>query len=455
MNLLQVLGKCWFVFAVILTTVLFQLVTAPESVSTHAQQLAFLQDQIASPLPASKAEGSEEHSELLPAPLEEPISNELVDEPSSPEIQLHTVKRGETIGKIWAKFNAGLNEAIQAEKALKELKGGYQTLRAGEVLKFELSDAGSISSVTRELPEGKLVTLVADADSYLATIEQKNIVEEQRTVSGTISTSLAEAALEINVPYAVIDEMVDLFGAKIEFTRDLQPGDTFTIVYTDRTLENGEQLPPGAVIAASITNSGEMLAAVRHIGSDGKERFYDEDGDPLGSYFLRYPVQFTRISSVFNTARFHPVLKVRRPHNGVDFAAPTGTAVRSVADGVIISAGYSRGGGNTVKIKHSDRYQTAYLHLSRISKGIRKGSRVKRGEVIGAVGMTGLATGPHLHFSLYDYGRYVDPLKVELPVMPLEGASIPKTLLVQTLDMLRHEDNKIRLALLENSRKPA
>jgi murein DD-endopeptidase MepM/ murein hydrolase activator NlpD len=133
-----------------------------------------------------------------------------------------------------------------------------------------------------------------------------------------------------------------------------------------------------------------------------------------GKYFLRYPVKFTRISSVFSTARFHPVLNVSRPHNGVDFSAPTGTAVRTVGDGTVTFSGFKSSTGNMVRIAHGNRYVTEYMHLSKIESGIKVGERVARGELIGAVGETGLATGPHLHFGMFDSGKYVDPLKSNL-----------------------------------------
>jgi murein DD-endopeptidase MepM/ murein hydrolase activator NlpD len=143
-------------------------------------------------------------------------------------------------------------------------------------------------------------------------------------------------------------------------------------------------------------------------------RYFDEKGEMPTKAFLRYPVQFTRISSVFSHARFHPVLQISRPHNGVDFAAPIGTPVRTVGDGVVLFAGWNKSGGNMIKIAHDSRYTTEYMHLSKISSNVRKGSRVTRGSVIGALGNTGLSSGPHLHFGLFDKGKYVDPMKAKV-----------------------------------------
>jgi murein DD-endopeptidase MepM/ murein hydrolase activator NlpD len=240
--------------------------------------------------------------------------------------------------------------------------------------------------------------------------------------------------------------MVDLFSDRIAFERDIQFGDTFTVVYTARRTMDGEELSPGPVKAASIFNRGKMIAVIRHTGADGKTAYFNEEGKPIGNNFLRFPLQFTRISSVFSKSRFHPILRVRRPHNGVDFAAPLGTPVRSVADGTVVIASVRGGAGRMVEIRHNDRYSTAYLHLSRIAGGVSPGMRVRRGQVIGAVGMTGYATAPHLHFSFYDRGVYVDPLKIHLPTMQASTTPIPVAVLTATLQMLRDQRATIMLA---------
>ena len=255
---------------------------------------------------------------------------------------------------------------------------------------------------------------------------------------GKIERSLSEAALALDVPYEVIDAYVDLFSGRVEFRRDLQPGDEFTIIYNEKRLESGDLIGPGDIQAASLMINGEIMAAVRHQGADGTWRYFDELGESLAKTFLRYPVSFSRISSVFSSSRFHPVLKKRRAHNGVDFAAPTGTPVRAVADGVVTLAGWAGGGGRTIKLTHGSRYATAYLHLSQINPKVKKGVRVKRGEIIGKVGASGLATGPHLHFSFYDRGTYVDPLSTKLPRMDEgPGAKISKESLAAALLKLK------------------
>jgi murein DD-endopeptidase MepM/ murein hydrolase activator NlpD len=258
----------------------------------------------------------------------------------------------------------------------------------------------------------------------------------ERSASGVISSSLVDAAQDADLPYSIVDDFVDLFGARVEFRKDLQPGDTFTVSFEERVLEDGRVVDTGTIKAASLFLSGEMYAVVRDVASDGTVRYFDEKGSMPTKSFLRYPVQFTRIGSMFSTARFHPILQISRPHNGVDFSAPIGTPVRSVGDGIVVHSGYSATTGYMVRIAHDSRYVTEYMHLSKISNDARKGARVRRGEVIGNVGNTGLSSGPHLHFGLFDRGSYVDPPKAVLAAiadmrkthkrLALEGAAIAK-----------------------------
>ena len=196
-----------------------------------------------------------------------------------------------------------------------------------------------------------------------------------------------------------------------------------------------------------------MYAVVRDVAADGTVRYFDERGEMPTKSFLRYPVQFTRISSVFTHARFHPVLKVSRPHNGVDFAAPVGTPVRTVGDGVVLFAGWNKSGGNMIKIAHDSRYTTEYMHLSKISTSVKKGSRVSRGSVIGALGNTGLSSGPHLHFGLFDKGNYVDPMKAKI-IQAAPDIKAPKSVFALIADMKRTH-RSIAVASASSTKKKA
>ena len=225
-----------------------------------------------------------------------------------------------------------------------------------------------------------------------------------RVGGGRITSNLYRAALKVDIPVQIIDEMADM-DWHLNFSSDLKSGDTFKVIFEEIQLD-GKPVGYGGVLAAEIVNNGK---ASKVFSPPQAKR---SQGDQP---FLRYPLRFTRISSVFTHARFHPVLKKKRPHNGVDFAAPRGTPVRAVANGKVTRAGRIHGFGRIVRIDHPGPYGTEYAHLHKIAKGVRVGARVKRGQVIGTVGSTGLATGPHLHFGLFKNGKYVNPLGKNLP----------------------------------------
>ncbi len=390
--------------------------------------------------------------ELL-APLflpESPAPDTALGEPQSDLIR-YQVRRGDTLARIWQQVGASENCPVQSvESALKEVGASSRTIRVGEEIEFAVDEEGSVREFRRELDEGKQLIVKASYDGTFETEVREPQVEVRQTVrSGVITQSLAADSANLGVPYDVIDDFIDFFGSRVEFNRDVHAGDSFAVVYEDRVLPDGTRLASGPIIAASFVSKGKFMAAIRHVGQDGKARYYDREGNQLGNYFLRYPVRFTRISSMFSRSRFHPVLKRNRPHNGVDFAAPTGTPVRAVADGIVEVSGYNGGAGNMVKIRHNQKYQTAYLHLHRISSDVRKGTRVQRGQVIGTVGSTGMSTGPHLHYSLYIHGQYVDPMKAELPRIADDSDGIPAGVLRTALQQLKRQHNRTQLATVE------
>lgn len=328
----------------------------------------------------------------------------------------HSIKRGETLVSILTHYGTPKGQASQLLGSITATMKEGPRLQAGQSLNVEVDAEGTLLELRGVLNEKTALEIRRGVDGALRfAVQNRASSERVRVVNGTIESTFSGAALERGVPYEVIDEAVDLFGGRVEFSRSIQPGDSFVIKYIERRTFDGQELAAGPILAASLRNNGKSLAAIRYEVTPKTFQYYDESGEALGNYFLRYPLKFTRISSMFTTARFHPVLKTSRPHRGVDFAAPIGTAVRAVASGTISTAGWVGGGGNTVRIKHSDRWTTEYMHLSSIAKGLRIGSSISRGQVIGAVGMTGLATGPHLHFGLFDRGTYVNPLGSAAP----------------------------------------
>lgn len=364
-----------------------------------------------------------------------------------PKTTTYIVEKGDTLSKIWQK-NGGTNKgAISAAEAFKSASIPLSSLRPGDKILFSFGEDGDIQKMSKRVGDGRTLNLSGSSSAgYKSKIVEEKIDEKERIVTGAVLNSFAETSVSYSIPLTVVDDFVDLFSDRVEFRKDLKPGDTFTIIYTQRKLRDGTWLTPGPIKAASIKANGAIKAVIRDTDSSGKSRVYDENGHTLGNYFLRYPLQFTRISSVFSEARFHPILNIKRPHNGVDFAAPIGTPVRTIAEGIVEAAGSFGDSGTMVKISHNKTYSTAYLHLSKIAPGIQKGAHVARGQLIGAVGMSGLATGPHLHFSLYQNGVYIDPLKAKLPNM-LDGETLtPPSYVLATLKSLRHQHDILSMA---------
>lgn len=359
----------------------------------------------------------------------------------------YEIKPGDTWARIWLLHGGTVEGARSAQNQLDKLDDKGPVLRAGDTLRLSLSRAGDIAGLRKRERNGKIFELRGNSvEGYSSRLGQARIVEQKRFVGGVITSSLSAAADDADIPYAIVDAMVDYFGTKIDFRKDLQPGDTFAVLYTDRRLKDGTELEQGPIEAVSIELSGVMHAVVRYTGADGVARYFDEKGEPLGNYFLRYPLQFSRISSIFTNARFHPVLGINRPHNGVDFAAATGTPVRTIGDGTVTVAGFRGSTGNMIKIQHNDRWSTVYMHLSKIEAGVKVGAKVVRGQQIGAVGMTGLATGPHLHFEVHEHDAYVDPIKANLGAELAPGETVPAEFLQIQLQKLRAQHQTILMA---------
>jgi murein DD-endopeptidase MepM/ murein hydrolase activator NlpD len=266
-------------------------------------------------------------------------------------------------------------------------------------------------------------------DSLNITPFRKEITSEIRYTSGTIETSLWEAMMAGGLHPSLTIKLSEIFAWTVDFF-GLQKGDSFKVIYEEMFIE-GKSLGTGKIFGAQFNRSGSSITAIPFI-QDGKETFFDIEGNSLRKAFLKAPLQFSRISSHFSSARMHPILRIVRPHYGVDYAAPIGTPVLAIGDGRVISATTENGSGKMVRIQHNSVYATAYLHLSRFGEGISSGVFVKQSQIIGYVGNSGLSTGPHLDFRFYQNGSPVDPLKVDAP--PVEPVSAE--------NMARFEKNK-------------
>ena len=317
---------------------------------------------------------------------------------------VHAIEPGETFGGILQK--AGLprqQTAAWITAAQKRDEARRLQINHTVAFSYDYDHNGTVTlqKVAYNINPRSMLVLEKNQSGHIQSrIETAPTTLVWRAVGGRITHSLGRAAGKIGVPASIIDAVADM-GWDLNLSYDLQPGDPFKIIY-EEIQHNGQAVKHGKVLAAEIVNKGK-----RHTVFP----LDMEEGLGFGQRFLRYPVQFTRISSVFSDARLHPIYKRKRPHRGVDFAAPTGTPVRAVADGRVTYAGWKGDYGRFLKIDHSGPYSSAYAHLRRIKKGVRAGTSVKRGEVIGYVGSSGAATGPHLHFEMHKNGRYINPLK--------------------------------------------
>ncbi len=274
-------------------------------------------------------------------------------------------------------------------------------------------------------------------DSLSVDVRQREVVRVEKTVSGVINSSLSETMDKLGMPADLTNRFVDIFGWQLDFQR-LQRGDKFKLIYEEQQVE-GVSIGIGSINGIYFEHFDQPFYAFPFDQGDGVD-YFDEDGKSLRKALLKYPIQYTRISSRFNRNRFHPVQKRWKAHLGTDFAAPTGTPIRSVGDGIVVEAQYKSNNGNYVKIRHNATYTTQYLHMSKIATGIRAGTKVKQEQVIGYVGSTGLATGPHLCYRFWKNGVQVDALRVELPPSQpvkedfLESFEVVKSALVEKLN---------------------
>lgn len=329
-----------------------------------------------------------------------------------------TVGRNDTLDRIFRRLNLDLTDLANLRN-MPGIRAHMDSLRLGETLHFVYQD-GELDSFERRLNENETLKVHRESDGLHADVLQNPLEGRTRTIRGVIDHSLFEAVTAAGAHDQTAVNLADIFQWDIDFVLDIQPRDSFAVTYRE-LYQNGVYVKDGPVLAASFVNQGRTYRAVRYVDPDGAARYFTPDGRSLHKAFLRAPVEFTRISSKFNSARYHPILNLIRAHKGTDYAAPMGTPVRAAGDGRVGYAGPKGGYGNVVEIEHSRSITTVYGHLSRFAKGIRAGAHVNQGQVIAYVGMTGLATGPHLHYEYRVNGVFKNPQTVPLPdASPIE-----------------------------------
>ena len=322
------------------------------------------------------------------------------------------VHPNDTLDAIFRRLKLSLSD-LASLRDLPGLKARLDSLRPGESLHLLHRD-GSLFGLERRLNEEQTLKVSRDSSGLKADVLHNPLDARPRLIHSVINTSLFEAVEAAGGHDQTAVALADIFGWDIDFVLDIQPGDAFAVSYQE-LYQDGAYVKDGPILAASFTNQGHTYRAVRYLDPDGNAHYYTPDGRAMHKAFLRAPVEFTRISSKFNSTRLHPILNLIRAHKGVDYAAPIGTPVRAAGDGRIRYAGPKGGYGNVVEIEHSRSIVTVYGHLSRFAKGTHVGAHVTQGNVIAYVGMTGLATGPHLHYEYRVDGVFKNPQTVSLP----------------------------------------
>jgi murein DD-endopeptidase MepM/ murein hydrolase activator NlpD len=290
----------------------------------------------------------------------------------------------------------------------------FKKVQPGQKYSVYAGPDGGVDSLRFVVDHEKILNVSKIGDSYEARVDMVPYRIERFVTSAAIDQSIFLSLQRMGADPELAVRMAAIFQWNIDFFKDIHKGDTFSILYEKKIYETG-RIQMGDVLAARIVSQGREHNAFRYRSKDGHANYYDEKGRSLQKSLLRAPLEYSRVSSGFSYNRKHPVTHHWKPHLGVDYAAPHGTPVRATGDGVVAAAAYDGSNGNYVKIRHNSRYETYYLHLSRFGKGIRKGARVSQGQVIGYVGATGLATGPHLDYRIKVAGSFVNPRTIELP----------------------------------------
>jgi murein DD-endopeptidase MepM/ murein hydrolase activator NlpD len=315
------------------------------------------------------------------------------------------VKTGDTLSLIFKR--AGYNdEDVQNVISTSHDGEALERIFPGQTIAFQADDSGELVGVRYIKSPLETISYMRNDSGFESHMETRSPETKEAWTTGVITSSLFLAGEEAGLSQSMILKMANIFGGVVDFALDPRRGDTMQLVYEELYVD-GNKFSDGEIIAASFTNHGETFNAFRYTDANGDTNYYNEDGVSMHKTFLMAPLDFTRVSSDFNMRRMHPIYKIARPHRGTDYAAPTGTPVYAAGEGRVIQAGYNSTMGNFVAIQHSDQYVTKYLHLQK--RMVDTGQRVSQSQVIGAVGSTGAATGPHLHYEFLVNGVHHNP----------------------------------------------
>lgn len=336
----------------------------------------------------------------------------------------HSIQPGDSLARIFKNLGLSatlLHRIVNSGEPAEQLA----SIKPGQTLRIHFDEEDQFAELLYQIDPTKKLRVAPNGDELAAVLMERDPRIQNNEVSAVIESSLFESAQKAGLSDALTLELAKIFGWDIDFALEIRAGDHFSVVFSEEWLD-GKKLQDGPILAAEFVNRGKAYRAVRFIDASGNADYYTPDGKRMKKEFLRTPLKFSRISSTFTKRRWHPVLKKWRSHKGVDYAAPTGTPVKAAGNGKVTFVGRQGGYGKAIFLQHDGKYTTVYGHLSRFAKGIKNGKRVKQGQLIGYVGMTGLASGPHLHYEFRVNGQHRDPLKVtHLPAAPIDKKYLP------------------------------
>lgn len=338
-------------------------------------------------------------------------------EPAGEKLVL-TIRSGDSLDRLFKRHGLSRNDLANI-MTLDTARKHLRLIKPGDEIVVHVAD-NRVLQLDRQISLSEILSIRRNDDAFAARIVEHELEAQPVLASGTIDSSLFLAAADAGISDRVIMNLVGIFAWDIDFVLDIRQSDAFTVVY-EEFWQDGKRVAEGDILAAEFVNRGDRYRAVRYQDPSGRVDYYTPDGRSVRKAFVRAPLSFSRISSNFNPRRRHPKLNTIRAHKGVDYAAPTGTPIKAAGNGKIVHRGRKGGYGNTVIIQHGGNITTLYAHMSRFSKA-RIGSRVKQGDIIGYVGATGLATGPHLHYEYRRNGVHMNPRTVKLPdAEPIEA----------------------------------
>ena len=372
-----------------------------------------------------------------------PVEDIFIEELYVPEKEIvetssiHEVKDGENLTIIFEDYNISLNTVYQILKLDRENENELRDIKPGDEIKFSFVNDKLIRIDIKKDTLNSIRVNVAEDISIEKIVKD---IQKIRSIGiGEVQSSFYESGLKANMPESIIMDFAFIFGWDIDFFFDVRNGDTFSVIY-ETDYSEGEKISSGDIVFAEFVNNGQRYVAQRYFDNDLGKQYFDENGNNVKKAFLRAPLDFAYISSHFNPNRMHPILHKIKAHNGVDYAAKRNTPIKASGDGFVQFIGRQRGYGRTIEIKHGGNIKTLYAHLERFNDKLKVGDKVKQGDIIGYVGDSGDATGPHLHFEFWQGEVRTDPVKVELPsAKPINQSELKNfnTLLQESIETLK------------------